>query len=502
MNETQKNKGLSRRDFLKIGGLAGAGLGVAGVAGAGYVAGKDTDSYTGWERYTHGDGQFFNRKPFFVDHPTYEVVGETQRMHTVEDIFSRNRLLRRTMRPGKGGGKPQWTREMGVESLPEPLKSYYTKNPQSFVEFWKTIEASEKQRENWEKYKFQFAIADAWSHANSSSLRGRDGRGAFPAEPDGAPEESDFKNILEEPLSFKSKDHASELIKEVAHNFGATLVGITKLNQDWVMQGRLRGVGYNDFEVPEHWQYAIVVAVPHEWDTMYANPVYGSSYDAYAQLRQIGGKLEVFIRDLGYPSRAQVPPVSYDVMVPPMAVDAGLGEQGRHGFLVTPELGSNTRLAAVLTNISMTVDKPIDVGIHDFCNKCKICAEQCPSNAIKSDDAPQTVVNGYKRWRVDHDACFRIWNTVATSHPRGCRVCIAVCPYSRKNNWLHTISREVDARDKTGLVANGLLAMQYTFFEYPEAKDYLPPPDGKNATYNEPPDWLKSEKWFDEPETT
>jgi hypothetical protein len=74
---------------------------------------------------------------------------------------------------------------------------------------------------------------------------------------------------------------------------------------------------------------------------------------------------------------------------------------------------------------------------------------------------------------------------------------LAVCPYSRKNNWLHTLSKEIDPRDPTGMVSSMLLWMQKAFFKYPHARDFMPPPEGKNATYHTPPDWLVTEKWFD-----
>lgn len=229
---------------------------------------------------------------------------------------------------------------------------------------------------------------------------------------------------------------------------------------------------------------------------MYANPTYGTSYDAYSMLRYISGKLEVFLKEIGYSARAHVPPVNYDLVMPPLAIDAGLGEQGRNGILVTPELGANTRLAAVSTDMPLEPDKPIDIGIKEFCNKCKICAEECPSGAISFTDEPEEVIRGYKRWKINHDKCYTVWNSVATSHSRGCRVCLAVCPYSRKNNWIHNIVREVDPRDPTGIFSSGILAVQKKFFKYHGGQEYLPPPDGNNKTFNEAPDWLRSEEWF------
>ncbi|MGD8985588.1 MAG: hypothetical protein PVH99_13280 [Desulfobacteraceae bacterium] len=78
------------RSLLKAGGLIGALLGIIGISLAGYVSGKSYDSYTGWERYTHGAGMFFNRKPFHKDRPTYEVTEKTLRVKWIDSILHRN----------------------------------------------------------------------------------------------------------------------------------------------------------------------------------------------------------------------------------------------------------------------------------------------------------------------------------------------------------------------------------------------------------------------------
>jgi len=487
------------RIILKTVGLLGAVLGIVGIAVAGYFSGKDYDSYTGWERYTHGAGMFYNREPFRKDRPTYSVDGPTRRVNWEESFIGRMSTMMLLINP-PDGGEPKWLPPMGVEALPEPCRKFFKEHHDNYNTMLINMELVMKQKDNWPKFETRFAIADAWSASMASSFEDHDGKlhldRLYPPEPKGPPEEWDFRGIhRKEPLPFKSPKHASELIKKIAHTFGATLVGITKLNPDWCFQGHLRGVGPGKYDVPAHWEYAIVVVTPHEWDSMYANPTYGTSYDAYSRERMIAGRLEAFLHELGYPARAHVPPNFYDMMMPPVAVDAGLGEQGRKGLLITPELGSNARLACVTTNVPMEVDKPIDIGIQEFCRKCKICAERCPSGAISHKDHPE-VEFGYRRWRIKDDLCFKTWASVAQSHPRGCRICLAVCPYTRKNNWLHEIPRYVDPRDPTGIVSSTLLWMQKIFFHYPEARDFLPPPDGKNATYHEPPDWLQIDKWF------
>jgi len=489
----KNNKDFDRRSFIKTLGLAGGIITIGGVAGAGLAAGKNKDSHTGYGRTAYGEDQFFNRKPFFVDTPTYEKAGIPRRISYIENLFKRNGEMFRLLYP-RSKDTNAWSFEQGTDTLPESLKNYYTEHPGALDELKRSMEKGQEQRNNWDKYKNQYLLADAWSNAHASPLHGP---GSFPPQPEGSPEESDFRGVKDVKLSFKSNNHAAELLKKISYSFGASLVGISKVKEEWVYQGYLRGVGKTDFDVPKHWEYAIVIAVPHEWDSMYANPTYGTSYDAYSKLRFISGKLEAFIKELGYPARSHVPPTSYEIAMPPLAIDAGLGEQGRNGILITPELGANTRLAAVTTNMPLEPDKPIDIGIKDFCIKCKICAEECPSGAISFENKPEKTIRGYKRWVIDQDKCFTVWNSVATSHARGCRVCLAVCPYSRKNNWIHHIAREADPRDPSGLFSTALLAMQKKFFKYHGGQEYLPPPDGNNKTFNDAPEWLKTEEWFD-----
>ncbi len=492
-NSKENGSVLSRRDFVKMSLITSGALGVAAVAGAGVANGKDHSTYTGANIF-HGEGQFFNRKPFEVDEPTYEVVGETRSpVYLTDHILIRVHFLESLMMPGPNGEPPTWTPDMGAEGLPEPLHSYMLENPEKLENFKRVLELQVEQAENWELYEDDFFIADAWASAqNSAFLLKPD---AWPPVPAGPPEEWDFRDINPEPKVFKSTDHASELLKTVAHTFGATLVGITKFNPDYHFLGGIRGTeGENRQEPPAHWQYAIVFGVPHEWDQLFSSPVYGTTYDAYSRLRQIGGKMDSFIRQLGYPCRMEIPPLDYDISLPPLAIDAGLGEQGRMGVCVTPETGANIRLGVVLTNIPMTPDKPIDFGVQEFCKNCKICAEQCPSGAISLEDEPG-VVRGYKRWQMKEDLCYNVWNTVATPNAmHGCRVCLAVCPYSRKDNWVHAMARTALSNDPTPISRTALHWMSKNWYEYPEPESFLPP---TNDSFREPPTWLKPDEWFE-----
>ena len=70
---------ISRRNFLKIAGLAGAAAQTGALVAAGVEAGKDSETYTGWESFNPGT-QSFNRKPFEVESPAHHPVGEVRRL--------------------------------------------------------------------------------------------------------------------------------------------------------------------------------------------------------------------------------------------------------------------------------------------------------------------------------------------------------------------------------------------------------------------------------------
>ena len=152
------------RVLLKVGSPLTAILGIIGIAVAGYLSGKSFDSYTGWERFTHGAGMFFNRKPFRRENPTYGITGETRRINLEESLPFRMQLIRSLIQP-PDGSPPKWVPEMGVEKLPEPFKTFFTENPKKYEAMLKLFPQIAEQHDNWKNFEVQLAIADAWSDA-------------------------------------------------------------------------------------------------------------------------------------------------------------------------------------------------------------------------------------------------------------------------------------------------------------------------------------------------
>ena len=116
-------------------------------------------------------------------------------------------------------------------------------------------------------------------------------------------------------------------------------------------------------------------------------------------------------------------PNTDDVLMIPAAIEAGLGELGKHGSIINRELGSNFRLSMVTTDLPVTPDKPDVFGADVFCESCQLCSSACPPDAIFRE---KQMVRGETKWYVDFDKCVPYFVDNKT-----CGLCLVVCPWSR-----------------------------------------------------------------------
>lgn len=218
-------------------------------------------------------------------------------------------------------------------------------------------------------------------------------------------------------------------VKETALKFGASLVGICELNHKWIYKNNRHGESIN---IPQEYTHAIVMAIEMNED-IFNSPDWSavtSGGISYSQMAFVSASLAQFIRHLGYKAISAGNDTALNI---PLAIDAGLGELGRNGMLVTPELGSKVRICKVFTDIPLEVDKSIDFSLQNFCKKCKLCIEACEVSAISCDADPsykiKSVSNnpGIKRWVVDVEKCYMFW----IENGGGCSSCIAACPFSK-----------------------------------------------------------------------
>ena len=239
----------------------------------------------------------------------------------------------------------------------------------------------------------------------------------------------------------------SLIIKKMAHWFGADLVGITKLNPLWIYTHwglhSAQYCGNEDLEgqeisLPKEYNRVIVIATEMSNQEIQKSPAVEAATDlGYSKVAFIVSSLATFIRELGYRAMPATNEIGLSI---PMAIDAGLGELGRNGLLITPEYGSSVRIAKVFTNLPLDCDLPIDFGIQKFCEKCGLCAKYCSADALckgKRMDKGWDKSNstGLLKWPINAMECFNFW----VENGNHCSVCIRVCPFTRFNPVYHSI---------------------------------------------------------------
>ena len=211
-------------------------------------------------------------------------------------------------------------------------------------------------------------------------------------------------------------------IKALATELGAELVGITNVLDEALYEGH---------EVP--FSTAICIGLSMDREEMRYVPQERAAIEvmrAYREVSRIAIELGEEIRAMGWPAKAYGNPNSTDILHIPLAINAGLGQLGKHGSIISQAYGSNFRLAAVLTDLPLATDKPVDLAVDDLCTTCQRCVIDCPPGAIFNE---KQMVRGELKWYVNFDKCIPYF--VKTY---GCAICIEVCPWSEpgRGPWL------------------------------------------------------------------
>ena len=205
----------------------------------------------------------------------------------------------------------------------------------------------------------------------------------------------------------------AQRIKQLAAKYGAGASGITQVTE----KALYRGVDVN-------YPTAIVVLMPMDSTEMAhvtTNRAGAETMRAYIEISRTVIRLAESIRAMGWRARAYCE--GADLLHIPPAVDAGLGQLGKHGSLICKEFGSTMRIATVLTDLPLALDEPEDIGVDDLCLGCRRCTLDCPVDAIADH---KQVVRGLEKWYVDFDKCAPYFTATV-----GCGICIEVCPWTK-----------------------------------------------------------------------
>lgn len=111
----------------------------------------------------------------------------------------------------------------------------------------------------------------------------------------------------------------------------------------------------------------------------------------------------------------------------PLAMAAGLGWQGKHTNMVSPEFGSWVFLGAVYTDMELEPD----TAHRDQCGSCHACIDACPTNAFP---APYEIDAGrcISYLTIEHKGPIPVeFRKAMGNRIYGCDDCLAACPWNK-----------------------------------------------------------------------
>ena len=204
-------------------------------------------------------------------------------------------------------------------------------------------------------------------------------------------------------------------IRRYANSLGY-ICGFTKVDRRFIANA-------HDHAFP--FDTAIVLGMEMDKDLLNQAPHPGDrlfDFEIYVKSGRQVFELARYIRSLGYRCYARIP---FDGMVkyPPHAINAGLGELGANGVVITREFGPRLRWCMISIDADIEPDKPTDLNMAAYCDACRLCIRACPGQAIPEE---RIWWRGVFKRKINDTRCYPYFVKY-----EGCGVCLKVCPMNR-----------------------------------------------------------------------
>jgi reductive dehalogenase len=472
---------VSRRDFMKGLGLAGAGIGAVAASAPVF---HDIDELIASDTAVQPRPWWVKERP--IDDPTIEVDFSMMERHD-----------------GRNQGQSARVRAI-----------YYGADRVLGAAALSAAELAERTASNYPGYTYRSrALAGSFKRVSQGTSPG------WAETKDPAPVKTPEERG--EPKWTGSPEEASRMLRAAMRAYGASLVGYTELTQehrDHVIFSYEKGDSNNEkyigttvpvtaarpivFEsVPKAYETTEKLVIPNVplWEialsTQGSNELWRSAgtllggmanANTFYNCANLHASTYNFLRYLGYQLIGTIGNDSrYVGSEGGAAIMAGLGEASRQKlYTLTPEYGAPGRLYGVLTDLPLEPTHPIDAGIYRFCHSCQKCADSCPPQCISKEKEPswdlpltegkETIysVKGTKAFYNNLPLCRQYSNE--TSH--GCRICWGECTFTvNRGALVHQIIK--------GTIANVPLFNTY-FYKLGAAFGYGTDPE-------------KAETWWD-----
>ncbi len=225
-------------------------------------------------------------------------------------------------------------------------------------------------------------------------------------------------DAAEPDVSPAARDLTAE-VKSEALRLGFDAVGIARFHRTYVYSNYLRDVRHTRL---------VVLALERQSEDFERELLSVAYMHRTQQLMHDGTEmmleLAAFLRARGHRSQVVAGPIGVNlVKILPYAEEAGLGQLGLNGQLLSPYFGSRWHPFALSTDATLTPDGPRDFGVQKLCDACQVCVRRCPGRAI-----PGTRVHwrGAQKSKLLVEKCIPMLMRYAT-----CNICTKVCPVQR-----------------------------------------------------------------------
>lgn len=211
-------------------------------------------------------------------------------------------------------------------------------------------------------------------------------------------------------------EELADAVRAEAKRLGLSDVGFAKADPKYT---------FGEYQAPAEDDVIIVCVVEQDWHATQTAPsskAERAAFRSYGELFPKVARLVEYVKALGYEARPN-DAFSLEGIAIHYGVQAGLGQLGLNGQLLTRVSGSRARLGLITTKAPIKPGEPVDHGIPKICDECQLCVRRCPPGAIPKARRPK---RGVMKAAIKPERCFPV---VAQTH--GCAVCIKVCPVQR-----------------------------------------------------------------------
>lgn len=223
----------------------------------------------------------------------------------------------------------------------------------------------------------------------------------------------------------------TERFKAIGRQVGLSAVGVAQYDRKYEFEQ------YYDQCVGDR---VVVLLLEQNYDATQTIPSARSEQAAlstYAEEMHMAAELARYLMAQGYQAVVHGPE-GQGVMIH-YAVEAGLGQLGLNGQLLTRVAGSRCRIITMNTDAPLLFDEPKDFGIPKVCDACKACVVRCPVGAIPNERAWH---RGVMKAKINTKRCLPV-----VAQVDGCAICMKVCPVQK-----YGLDAVVDEYESTGQI--------------------------------------------------